>query len=78
MEEIDKLRVLIPHWIEHNQEHAQEFERWADTAGEATEDILKAAKTMESVNHALETALKKLGGPLSHDQYHQHEHQENK
>ena len=25
MNETDKLRVLIPHWIEHNEEHAREF-----------------------------------------------------
>jgi len=76
MDEKDKLRVLIPHWIEHNQEHAQEFEQWAQTAPEVSNDIQEAVKAMEQVNQSLEIALKKLGGPLSRDQYHQHEHQE--
>ena len=30
MNEIEKLRVLIPHWVEHNNEHAQEFRDWAE------------------------------------------------
>ena len=30
MNEVEKLRVLIPHWIEHNEEHANEFRRWAE------------------------------------------------
>jgi len=25
MDEVEKLRVLLPHWIEHNSEHAEEF-----------------------------------------------------
>jgi hypothetical protein len=40
MNETDKLRVLIPHWIEHNSEHADEFRRWAEQAGDAAADIL--------------------------------------
>jgi hypothetical protein len=31
MDETDKLRVLIPHWIDHNNEHAAEFRGWALT-----------------------------------------------
>ncbi len=25
--EQDKLRLLLPHWIEHNEEHDEEFRR---------------------------------------------------
>jgi hypothetical protein len=39
MSEIKKLRVLIPHWIEHNEGHAAEFIRWASHAGEAAVDL---------------------------------------
>jgi hypothetical protein len=74
MNEGDKLRVLIPHWIEHNQEHAGEFQRWAEEAGEAAGDILDAASAMERVNDALRIALEVLGGPLPHDHLHHHEH----
>lgn len=76
MNEGDKLRVLIPHWVEHNQEHSREFRRWVEQAGEAAGDILEAASAMERVNDALETALEKLGGPLPHDHLHHHGQQE--
>ena len=70
MNEQDKLRVLIPHWIEHNREHAGEFQQWAEGAGEAGEDIQEAAEAMLRVNQSLAIALQKLGGPLPHS--HQH------
>jgi hypothetical protein len=25
-----KLKVLIPHWISHNEEHVGEYSKWAD------------------------------------------------
>jgi hypothetical protein len=31
--DLEKLRVLLPHWIEHNAEHAAEFRQWAERAG---------------------------------------------
>ena len=66
MRETDKLRVLIPHWIEHNEEHAEEFRNWAARAGDASEDILSAAETTIQANVTLEAALEKLGGPLAY------------
>jgi len=66
MKKTEKLRVLIPHWIEHNEVHAGEFRSWADEAGEAAGDILDAADQMSRLNQSLETALEKLGGPLPH------------
>ena len=73
MNEVDKLRVLIPHWIEHNEEHAGEFRRWAEEAGGATEDILNAADSMSRVNQSLAVALEKLGGALPHSHHEHHE-----
>jgi len=73
MNEVDKLRVLIPHWIEHNEEHASEFRCWAEEAGDAAEDILDAADSMSRINQSLAIALEKLGGalPLSHHEHHE-------
>lgn len=62
----DKLRLLLPHWIEHNKEHASEFRRWAEKAGPAQVDILSAANDLEKINQTLAQALEKLGGPLEH------------
>ncbi len=70
MEEQDKLRVLIPHWIEHNDEHAGEFRRWADKAGSAAAQVLEAAEAMARANEALAAALGKLGGPLDPPDHH--------
>jgi hypothetical protein len=75
--EQDKLRALLPHWIEHNAEHADEFRRWARAAGQAAADIEAAADEMLAANDALRAALEKLGGQgASHLAVHDHEHDE--
>lgn len=63
----DKLQLLLPHWIEHNAEHATEFRAWADKARaagqqEVAEEIDTAAKELGWVNEALTAALNKLRG----------------
>ncbi|MGD2144367.1 MAG: hypothetical protein PVF54_07815 [Anaerolineae bacterium] len=73
MIEIDKLRVLVPHWIEHNSQHAEEFREWADRAGPARERISAAAALVEEANAHLEQALEQLGGPSGHHLEHHHE-----
>ena len=60
MNEIEKLLILIPHWIEHNQEHADEYRQWAAYAQNASEDILEAVEALEHVNSALNSALQKI------------------
>jgi len=70
MTEEEKLRVLIPHWIEHNLEHADEFRRWAGQAGDAASDLEAAAEALLRANQALTVALEKLGGVLSHNNSH--------
>ncbi|HUT14666.1 MAG TPA: hypothetical protein VMY98_00280 [Anaerolineae bacterium] len=77
MNDRDKLRVLLPHWIEHNKEHADEFRHWAERAGPAQSDVLEAAGSLEAVNRVLTRALDKLGGPLAHDVSHSHDHVHN-
>jgi len=72
--DLDKLRILLPHWMEHNAEHAAEFRAWAERAGPAAEDILAAAKLAESANVSLQAALAKLGGPLADKHHHHHDH----
>lgn len=32
MEDLEKLRKLIPHWMEHNDEHAETYRNWAEKA----------------------------------------------
>jgi len=64
MEEKNKLRILIPHWIAHNQEHANEFRDWATLNEMVSADILAAADAVVLANESLLSALEKLGGML--------------
>ena len=78
MNDIEKLRALLPHWIEHNQEHAAEFENWAAKASgtgqnKAAEIIRRAAQEMQVANDTLQSALNELGGPV-HVGHHSHTH----
>lgn len=66
MDTNEKLRVLIPHWIEHNNEHASEFQRWAETSDSVAADLQAAAEDMQQVNRTLALALEKLGGAQPH------------
>jgi hypothetical protein len=78
MTDLEKLRALLPHWMEHNDEHAAEYERWAETAvsagkSEAAEYIRSAAEQMAQAGLALQQALDELGGPVSLET-HPHAH----
>lgn len=79
MENKEKLRVLLRHWIDHNQGHAQEFERWrqiADNDGDAeiATHIAEAISDLLKANEALENALTKAGGPAEGGHHHHHHH----
>lgn len=75
MDDIQKLRVLIPHWVEHNEEHAAEFITWAARAAAtgqpaAAELVRQAAQEMRQVNQTLQAAVEGLGGPLESEHHH--------
>ena len=66
MTDLQKLRILLSHWIEHNTGHAAEFREWAVRASAAGQegtarDIALAADEIEWVNEQLAAALEKLG-----------------
>jgi hypothetical protein len=76
--EMERLRALLPHWIEHNREHANSFLAWARRASAAGEghvaaQIEAAATRMEEANHDLECALQHMGGPADGSE-HEHTH----
>jgi hypothetical protein len=66
MDETEKLRVLLPHWIEHNGEHAAEFRDYAGRSGKVKDRLLAAALLLEEANAWLSDALHELGGPLEY------------
>lgn len=83
MKEMEKLQVLLPHWIEHNRGHAEECGKWAELAGQEegateVESNLKAALVaMAGVSKHLEKALEAAGGAndqgeSSHHHHHHH------
>ncbi len=61
----EKIPVLIRHWIEHNESHAEEYRRWADIVRQEGFErmealILEAADCIQSANEKLKDALEDL------------------
>ncbi len=75
----EKLQILLPHWIEHNHEHGEEFKRWAQELEEEGESLLaKQLITIYNKAEEIEQLLKELldsaGGALEHSEIHHHDH----
>ncbi len=73
----EKLRVLLPHWIEHNNNHIAEFRKWEGEARKESEEEVaqlldKAISDMEVAGKSLSEALEKVGGPLEGGGGHHH------
>jgi hypothetical protein len=60
MNDMQKLRLLIPLWIEHNDERAEEYRCWAEGTAEVSADLLEAVEALRRFNQALSAVLKKL------------------
>lgn len=79
MEKMEKLRVLLPHWIEHNRGHAEECGKWSANArqagGESVANYIDAAiVAMNQASDLLDKALQATGGSLSGHGHHHHHH----
>jgi len=79
MEQMEKLRVLLPHWIEHNRGHAEECGKWsvaARNAGDGTvaDHIGSAIAAMNQASEFLEQALSAAGGKIVEHGHHHHHH----
>ncbi len=75
MNQMEKLQVLLPHWIDHNKGHAEECRKWlADLETDNVHTHLtEALDAMALVGKHLEEALHAAGGPKeSHGHGHQH------
>lgn len=81
MTDLATLRALLPHWIEHNAEHAAEFQKWVERMRtleqeHIAEHLAMAITKMEAANRDLQGALAHLDGlpdTLNHDHTH-HNH----
>lgn len=79
MKDLDRLRILLPHWIEHNSGHGGEFGRWARLLLDAGEQeiadlLMKAEAALAEADAFLHEALEKSGGPLSGHEHDHHHH----
>ena len=76
---IEKLRILLPHWIEHNRSHGAEFIQWAASArtegsGSLAALLDQAAANMAVTDELLRKAGTEVGGPCeAHDHTHDHD-----
>jgi thioredoxin 1 len=64
-DETGKLKVLLTSWVEHNQKHAEKFNKWVEKAKNMESDpiysgALQAAEEMEKANEQLSQVLGKL------------------
>lgn len=76
---VEKLQVLLPHWIEHNAEHAESFRTWADRARDAGDPhvaahIEAAAKKIADANRDLEGLIEHIGEPARDHDHLGHDH----
>ena len=74
-----KLRVLLPHWIEHNAEHAASFRTWAERAEAAGDRHLAAhievvAQKIADANRDLEGLIEHVGARASDHAHLHHDH----
>ena len=81
MENTEKLRILLQHWIDHNKGHADEFAKWLnvmkeDGNEEIAHHIAHAIAGMEKVNGHLQAALQEAGGEVEQkgEGHHHHHH----
>jgi len=89
MDDIEKSRVRLVHWIEHNLEHVKGYNEVAqilerDGFRSASEKIRRGVSLIEAANEEFETALAGLSGTgeeasgsgseSSQDHAHEHGH----
>ena len=66
MNDLKKLQLLLPHWIEHNEEHAHEFRTWTERMqrigkADSAERLLAAATSLQQAGDHLSNLLDKIG-----------------
>ncbi len=79
MKEVEKIRVLLPHWIEHNNGHERECLHWAETVRSSGMETVAnaielAVEAMKEANTYLRSALLEAGGPVDDGHDHTHHH----
>lgn len=76
--DLEKLQMLLAHWLEHNESHGSEYLKWAEVARQgghttAAELIEQAVDLLKKADGSLQKALESVGGP-GHGHHHHHHH----
>jgi hypothetical protein len=63
MDDLERLKVLLAHWLEHNKEHADLYREWAEKALEMKQDDIaqileRLSRETEGLNNLIEEALR--------------------
>ena len=63
--DIEKIKLLLPHWIKHNEEHTDEYKRWLerirkDVSEDIVKNLEKAIQLMEESNKYLKSTLDEM------------------
>jgi len=77
--DIEKLQMLITHWLQHNQSHGQEYAKWAAVARQAGNStaaacIEQAVELLAEADKAFARALESVGGPGKGEPHGPHHH----
>ena len=84
MDNLEKLRILLQHWIDHNGGHVDEFKKWQTIMSAEGQDKIaafmgEAISQMDKVSETLAVALNTCGGPAEsggeHHHHHHHHHE---
>ena len=69
MDNVEKLRVMLQHWIDHNKGHGGEFAQWAEKLTNDSPEVAQllhdAVQSLQKAQSYLEEALEKAGGNRS-------------
>ena len=77
--DLEKLQVLLTHWLQHNESHGSEYLKWAEVARQGghaatAEFIEQAVALLKKADISLEKALESAGGPSQEHKHHHHHH----
>jgi hypothetical protein len=82
MDNVEKSRIRLTHWIDHNLDHLRGYNEVASVLetegqGPAAERIRKGIRLIEEANSEFTKALADMGraaGAVEHDHEHSHSH----
>jgi predicted RNA-binding protein len=77
MNDLEKLQLVLPHWIEHNGEHADELRSWADSMQhsgkvDVAKRLFSAAASLQNAGDHLSKLLEEAGEVAGREERQEH------